>query len=112
MKDEIAAILKPHLLEPVDFENLEHNHNEELRFHNAETALLFRNRISVDNYLVFEFDRGRNQVMTFGCVREAHSDNYQESKETCYYLTFKQMQAVTKCMEIIESLHRPNVSRT
>lgn len=103
-KDRIVDILKPQRLDLVNFDSLEGNHYDDLGRFDSEHYLLFVNRISRDNFLVFEFERYRNQVMTTGKVEESHSNNFIPGRECSYYLTIEQMRAVLECMEIIQEL--------
>lgn len=78
---------------PVDRGELQYNHAEKLKFWLDEGKFeLFRNRISVDNYLAITKD-GR-QFYPFAMCRESNSDNYTGGTPTAYYLTTEDAQAI------------------
>lgn len=86
---------------PVLREELKYNHGEKLRFWlDEDRFMLFRNRISVDNYVALDIQRGRNQFLPFSMCRESHSDNY-TGREGSYYLTLDEAKALVEAMEII-----------
>lgn len=87
------------LFELVDEDKLEHNHKEVLSFWlNKDKFILFRNSISVDNYLAI--DKNGRQFYPFAECRESNSDNYIKYRSpSAYYLTTKEARAIVKYID-------------
>lgn len=80
----------------VDKDGLQFNHADKLSYWLGDDFELFRDRISVDNYLAIQKDR--RQFYPFAMCREATSDNYMNSK-SAYYITLDEAKAIVKYME-------------
>ena len=85
--------------ELVDPKKLEYNHKKVLKFWlEKDKFILFRNRISVDQYLAVDV-KGR-QFYPFGMCRESNSNNYIEYKTpSAYYLTTEEARAIVKYID-------------
>lgn len=101
-QDRLLRIMSDAMFVPVVKDELQHNHAERLWFWlETDRFMLFRNRVSVDNYVALDIQRGFNQFLPFSMARESGSDNYVENYKGAYYLTLEQTKALVEAMEII-----------
>ena len=80
-------------------EDLQYNHARRLSFWLTEDFVLFRNKISVDNYLAIDVRKGWSQFYPFAMCRESSSNDYMSGSPTAYYLTAEQAKAIVEYIE-------------
>lgn len=84
-------------------ENCEYNHYDKLRYYiESDEDLLFRNSISIDQYIMFNFGIYGPQVRAFGKARESYNEDYDSTEYKGSYMSIKDVQAIAKVLDVLE----------
>ena len=90
--------------------DLEHNYANILRHWLNDEFLLFREEISVDQYVAFDLTKrgsgGGGQMKPMSMCREANSENYIDREYGSSYLTGRELAAFAEVLKTIEGANQ------
>lgn len=86
-------------------EVLEHNYADALSHWLSDEFLLYRGKISVDNYVAFDLTRrgSSGQMLPISMCRKANSNNYDKRRHGSGYMTGVELSAFIEVLNIIEA---------